>query len=65
MTIPINSHFEQIYNASIIERLGGTVISELSLKNKQLLQNWLDNLVPVGLRNISESKEEVDRILMD
>ena len=65
LSIPINSHFEQIYNASIIERLGGTVISELSLKHKQLLQNWLDNLVPIGLINISESSEVVDRILID
>ena len=65
LSIPINAHFEQIYNASIIKRLGGTVISELSLKNKQLLQNWLDNLVPVRLRNISETSEVVDQILID
>ena len=65
LTIPINSHFEQIYNSSIIERLGGTVLSELSLNNTYLLQNWLDNLVPIGIKNLSNSKEVVDRILID
>lgn len=65
LTIPINSHFEQIYNSSIIERLGGTVLSELSLNNTDLLQNWLDNLVPIGIKNLSNSKEVVDRILID
>lgn len=65
LTIPINSHFEQIYNSSIIDRLGGTVLSELNLNNKNLLQNWLDNLIPVGLKNLSNSKEVVDRILID
>jgi len=65
LTIPINSHFEQIYNSTIIERLGGTVLSELSLNNTYLLQNWLDNLVPIGIKNLSNSKEVVDRILID
>ena len=65
LTIPINSHFEQKYNSSIIDRLGGTVLNELSLNNKDLVQNWLDNLVPVGLKNSSNSYEVVDRILID
>ena len=65
LSIPINSHFEQIYNASIIESLGGTVISELCLNNKQVLQDWLDNLIPIGLKNISETSKVVDRILID
>ena len=65
LTIPINSHFEQIYNSSIIEKLGGTVLDELSLKNKQKLQKWLDDLAPVGLKNSQESIDVVDRILID
>jgi uncharacterized protein (TIGR00661 family) len=65
ITIPINSHFEQIYNSSIIEKLGGTVLDELSLKNKQKLQKWLDDLAPVGLKNSQDSIDVVDRILID
>ena len=65
LTIPITYHFEQIYNASIIKQLGGTVLNELNLKNTKTVQNWLDNLTPLGVRNSTDSHEIVDRVLID
>ena len=65
LTIPINSHIEQIYNSKIIEKLGGTVLKELSLKKIETIQKWLNDLTPIGLGYSSDFQNIVDKILID
>lgn len=65
LTIPVNSHMEQAYNAKIVKHLGGTVLTKLSLKKTEKIQHWLNNLKPIKLSYSLSYQDIVDEILID